>query len=212
MTYDEFGDGTAGSTYAEGTGGNSATTEETQAAISSGSKNEVDYASIAANLLGSSAALANNRRGRSQVASPQLNAALAMLLSDTQQGRKDFSKEAAAKDSEAAVAAIFRDYKNIALPKVYGAQTGSGGYNSTGVQLLANDAYGSAVAKAAELKLKTQSEYEKNKAMQLEQLTKLLGTQAVATKPAAEKAQTSKTQDASNMANIAMALSTLYGG
>ena len=213
--YDDFGDGTAGSQGAEYTG--TASNEQTQTAIDSGNSSSASGSASSSNvdwgkLIGAAGSLYANRGSGGSKPSPELQAALVALMQDSTTNRAQFSKDAASKDSEASVAALFRDFKNTALPKIYGAQTGSGGYNSTGAQLLANDAYGSAVAKAAELKLKTISEYERNKNMQLEQLAKLLGTQGATTKGATAAEKDGKTKDWATLLKAGMAAYGAYSG
>lgn len=81
---------------------------------------------------------------------------LADILSQT---TSQYSKGSAIADSQGAVAEIFNQFKNSALPEIYQAQAGSGGYNSSTGQLLANDAFASANTKAASLVLDTINKY-----------------------------------------------------
>jgi hypothetical protein len=80
------------------------------------------------------------------------------FLSDSQ---NLYSKNAAVRDSQGLIASIFRDYKNTALPQIFNAQNSAGGYGSSTGQLLANDAFGAATAKASEAVLKNINDYRK---------------------------------------------------
>ena len=79
----------------------------------------------------------------------------AQFLSQSNQ----FSKPNAIMDAQGAIASIFRDYQNTALPEIYQAQNSSGGYNASTGQLLANDAFASANAKGAAVMLDTIQKY-----------------------------------------------------
>ena len=73
---------------------------------------------------------------------------------------QEFSKGAAIADSRALLDNIFRDFKNNSLPEIFQNQVGSGGYNSTTGQLLANDAYAAATAKSAQVMLEAILKYK----------------------------------------------------
>jgi hypothetical protein len=79
---------------------------------------------------------------------------LVKILGDT-----SYTRESAIKDSEGAVADLFKQYSITDLPKIYSNQNSTGGYNSTGHQLLANDAFASTVAKGAALRQKAIVDY-----------------------------------------------------
>lgn len=64
-----------------------------------------------------------------------------------------YSKQAAINDTKGIVDSIFADYADTALPQILERQGQSGGYSSTGTQLLANDAYSRTTAKASEVVL-----------------------------------------------------------
>lgn len=81
------------------------------------------------------------------------NAITAKYLSD------EFSKAKAISDAKDAVRNIFHEYADEFLPKIYSAGCEHGIYNSTTMQLLANDAYARAVRKGAELVLKNINDY-----------------------------------------------------
>lgn len=91
------------------------------------------------------------------------------LLSDD-----SFSKESAIQDSEGAIAELFRNYSNAELPKIFSSQVSSGGYNSAGHQLLANDAFANTAAKGAALRSKTILDYATARRNQLDPLISLL--------------------------------------
>ncbi len=164
------------------------------------------------NLLGTGAGAAYGLYQGSQAGkdSPQLAEALAMLLGEARAGAGEWSKSAAKADSKDAVAALFRDYKQTALPKIYGAQTQTGGYGSTGAQLLANDAFASATAKAAQLQQATISDYAKNRQQQLQVLAGLLGTQT-AGKPKAATATATSGSGNNDLASLLQVGSQLFG-
>lgn len=61
----------------------------------------------------------------------------------------EYTKTRATADAAQVVSAIFAEYSDQELPQIYQAMNGSGGYNATTAQLLANDAIARAMAKAA---------------------------------------------------------------
>lgn len=85
-----------------------------------------------------------------------------------------FSKENAIKDSEGAIAELFKQYSVTDLPKIFSSQINSGGYNSTGHQLLANDAFANTAAKGAALRSKAILDYASARRNQLDPLISLL--------------------------------------
>jgi hypothetical protein len=85
----------------------------------------------------------------SPVGRMQMDELLKMLGGNAGNIQQGFSKGAAQQDAMGMVQQIFDNYQKTALPQIYGAQTGAGAYNSTGGQLLANDAYAQTVNKAA---------------------------------------------------------------
>jgi hypothetical protein len=85
-----------------------------------------------------------------------------------------FSKANAIKDSEGAVAELFKQYSITDLPKIFSSQISSGGYNSTGHQLLANDAFANTAAKGAALRSKAVLDYASARRNQLDPLISLL--------------------------------------
>lgn len=66
---------------------------------------------------------------------------LQRLIGDT-----SYSRENAIADTQGFIDEIFRRYQNEALPQIYRNPRASGIYNDTSTQLLANDAYATAVA------------------------------------------------------------------
>jgi hypothetical protein len=85
-----------------------------------------------------------------------------------------FSKESAIKDSQAGIAELFKNYSNTDLPKIFSSQVSSGGYNSTGHQLIANDAFANTAAKGMALQSKTIMDYAAARRNQLDPLISLL--------------------------------------
>ena len=73
---------------------------------------------------------------------------------------KFYSREQALADAELAMGQLFREYRENELPKVFIAQAGSGLYNSTTGQLMANDAYARAVDLANARKLEFLTKYQ----------------------------------------------------
>lgn len=71
----------------------------------------------------------------------------------------EFSKSTAMSDSDSLMAAIFEEYRESDLPKIYSRDCQAGVYNSTASQLLANDAYSRKVADAAKVRLDTVRNY-----------------------------------------------------
>ena len=70
-----------------------------------------------------------------------------------------YGKQAAFTDAQGAIKSIFDEYSKTALPQIHQAELGSGGYNSTTGQLLANDAFAAANTKAAATLLDTIIKY-----------------------------------------------------
>lgn len=62
-------------------------------------------------------------------------------------GDKSYSRENAIADSQGFIQQIFNDFEKSSLPKIYSNPRASGVYNDTSTQLIANDAFSSAVAK-----------------------------------------------------------------
>ena len=91
--------------------------------------------------------------GQAKALDDLTNAITAKYLSD------EFSKANAIKDAKDAVTNIFHEYADEFLPKLYSDGCRHGIYNSTTMQLLANDAYARAVRKGAELVLKNINDY-----------------------------------------------------
>jgi hypothetical protein len=81
-----------------------------------------------------------------------IESSLASLFGAYQQYQQNqqFSQGNATSGAQGTVDALFREFKNDALPKIHAASNTRGAYNSTTEQLLANDAYASTVAKAAQ--------------------------------------------------------------
>ena len=94
---------------------------------------------------------------------------------------QDFTKAAALKDSEAGVKQIFTEYKNTDLPKIYQNQVSSGGYNSVVHQLLADNAFSSAVAKGQAFQTDTIAKYAKARQDEIGTLLQLVLGDRVAT-------------------------------
>lgn len=72
-----------------------------------------------------------------------------------------YSKEAAIADSTGMVASIFNQYEKTALPKIFSGMGKAGAYNSTGSQLMANDAFAQANTDAAGVVMDTILNYAK---------------------------------------------------
>lgn len=81
----------------------------------------------------------------------ELQKTLRQMQRATEEEDPRYSKQAAIRDSKGIVDSIFADYADTALPQILERQGQSGGYSSTGTQLLANDAYARTTAKASEV-------------------------------------------------------------
>jgi hypothetical protein len=90
-----------------------------------------------------------NLETMSPVGRMQMDELLKMLGGNAGNVQQGFSKGAAQQDAMGMVQQIFDQYQKTALPTIFNAQTGAGAYNSTGGQLLTNDAYAQTVNKAA---------------------------------------------------------------
>lgn len=75
------------------------------------------------------------------------------------------AKKQAIADSAGAINDLFTQFKNTALPDIMSNQAKTSGYGATTTQLLANDAFSSAVNKGAQLRLATIADYE-NRALE----------------------------------------------
>jgi hypothetical protein len=71
----------------------------------------------------------------------------------------EYNKALGISDAHDLVDSIFAEYRDTDLPQIYQSMNGSGGYNSTTAQLLANDAYARATAKAAKETLDNVAKY-----------------------------------------------------
>lgn len=120
-----------------------------------------------------------------------------------------YTKADAINDSKGLVDSIFSNFKSTALPQIYKQQTASGGYNSTGAQLLANDAYGKAVAAGQEATLGNIKSYAditaqyKSSALQqqstaLQALLGVLGLQQSAIKTSTQDADSTSTTNSTS--------------
>lgn len=94
-------------------------------------------------------------------------------------GPVGYSKQDAISDTQGAIANLFRTYQNTVLPKIYGASSKAGAYNSTSQQLLANDAFAATTAQGAALQQQAISDYAKlgqsQQSLTLQGLQALLG-------------------------------------
>ena len=70
-----------------------------------------------------------------------------------------YGKGAAFADAQGAIRSIFDEYSKTTLPQIYQGELGSGGYNSTTSQLMANDAFAATNTKAAATLLDTIIKY-----------------------------------------------------
>lgn len=71
----------------------------------------------------------------------------------------EYSKDAAKADTDDAVKSIFDGFKDSTLPSIYYPQCIANAYNSTTMQLLADNAYAKTVAEAAKVKLDMVTKY-----------------------------------------------------
>ena len=111
---------------------------------------------------------------------------------------QDFTKAAALKDSEAGVKQIFAEYKNTDLPKIYQNQVSSGGYNSVVHQLLADNAFSSAVAKGQAFQTDTVAKYAKARQDEIGTLLQLVLGDRVSTSSGGGGSGSSAAADAKN--------------
>lgn len=81
------------------------------------------------------------------------------LIPELQKSNAIYSKATALTDSKDAVDSIFDEFKDTALADVYKPQCIANGYNSTTMQLLANNAYAKTVVSAAKFQLDTIASY-----------------------------------------------------
>lgn len=99
-----------------------------------------------------------------------------------------YGKQAAMMDAQGAIRSIFDEYSKTSLPNIYNPELGSGGYNSTTGQLLANDAFAATNTKAAALLLDTIQKYRGIEQKDYEVMASLVkGTPPAGTNPTADK-------------------------
>jgi hypothetical protein len=116
-----------------------------------------------------------NLETMSPVGRMQMDELLKMLGGNAGNIQQGFSKGAAQQDAMGMVQQIFDNYQKTALPTIFNAQTGAGAYNSTGGQLLANDAYAQTVNKAAGTVNRNVLDYAQAYQQQMSPLVQLLG-------------------------------------
>jgi hypothetical protein len=92
-------------------------------------------------------------------------------------GSKDYSKGAAVADSQGFIDKIFRDYEQKTLPKLYSNPRASGIYNDSTTQLLADNAYGAAVAEGQANLVQNILSYSQARESQLKPVLELLNAQ-----------------------------------
>lgn len=85
-----------------------------------------------------------------------------------------YSKDTAAADSAASTQAIFDEFKDTALAKVYFPQCIANGYNATTAQLLANAAYAKTVSEANKNKLDWTTRYAGIRVQDLNVMSQLI--------------------------------------
>lgn len=98
-------------------------------------------------------------RDQKDASSVLLNAIQQYAKGPLAQSATQYGKQAAIADTQGVVRSIFNDFQNTALPAIYQSEIGSGGYNATTGQLLANDAFASTTNKAAATILDTIMKY-----------------------------------------------------
>lgn len=92
-------------------------------------------------------------------------------------GDQSFTKDAAIQDSQGMIAQIFSEYEKGSLPQIYKNARATGVYNDTSTQLLANDAYSSAVAKGQSQLVQNILAYSQARSNQLNPVLALLNGQ-----------------------------------
>ncbi|MGL4483617.1 MAG: hypothetical protein ACRCUS_01590 [Anaerovoracaceae bacterium] len=88
---------------------------------------------------------------------------------------QEYDKATAIADADAAVNSIFTNFKDDALPVIYYPQCIANGYNSTTMQLLADNAYAKTVNEAAKLRLDNINRYAGIRVNDLQVLSQLVG-------------------------------------
>lgn len=88
-----------------------------------------------------------------------------------------FTRENAIADSKGFINQIFKDYEKSSLPSIYKNARATGIYNDTSTQLLANDAYSSAVAKGQAQLVSNITQYAGARQDQLAPVLALLNAQ-----------------------------------
>lgn len=124
-------------------------------------------------------------------------------------GNPMFSKESAIKDSQGFVDNIFKQFKETTLPQILATGNTAGVYNASGVQALADNAYGQAVGQAASVTLDAIKSYagldETQQQINLSALMQAFGLEAQATQKTSTN-QTSTTKASGTSMNAKLAL------
>lgn len=96
----------------------------------------------------------------------------------------EYTRENAIADAQGTVNAIFRQFSEQALPEIFQAQGNTGAYNTSAGQMLANDAYGQAVASSAQVVMDNIATYaglgQQERQTQLSALLNAFGVQVQA--------------------------------
>ena len=87
----------------------------------------------------------------------------------------EYSKDTAIADAQGTVNNVFEQFKDEALVQVYYPQCIANGYNSTTMQLLANNAYAKTVSEGAKVVLDNIQRYAGIRASDLQVMSQLIG-------------------------------------
>lgn len=90
----------------------------------------------------------------------QLDDLVKLLQGNVAAPNTEFNKSSAIGDVAGVVQNLFRQFKDQTLPQIFTQQAGTGGYNSTSAQFLANDAFAETTSKAAAVTMDTIGKYE----------------------------------------------------
>ena len=87
----------------------------------------------------------------------------------------EYSKDTAIADAQGTVNNVFEQFKDEALVQVYHPQCIANGYNSTTMQLLANNAYAKTVSEGAKVVLDNTQRYAGIRVSDLQVMSQLIG-------------------------------------
>ena len=120
----------------------------------------------------------------------------------------EYSKDTAIADAQDTVNNVFEQFKDEALVQVYHPQCIANGYNSTTMQLLANNAYAKTVSEGAKVVLDNIQRYAGIRVSDLQVMSQLIG--AIRNSKTVGDIYKGQTQDVSWVASTAELITSIF--